>query len=112
MLKITAVTLDFWGPLLHDPPSSDNRYKKRRMADFGTVLAAAGLRVAARALERGYEESGAFLSKLWSPNRHVPVTEHVPAILAAGDARLPGRAIGENNAMIVETDARPPLLVP
>src|SRR5439155_1090603 len=94
-LKITTVTLDFWGTLLHDPPSSDNRYKKRRMADFGTVLAAAGLRVAARALERGYEESGAFLSKVWSRNRDVPVTAPVRARGARRrrrGARHPGRA--------------------
>src|SRR5256885_1824992 len=111
-LKITTVTLDFWGTLLHDPPSSDNRYKKRRMADFGTVLAAAGLRVAARALARGYEGSGAVLSKVWSRNRDVPVTEHVRAILAPADARLPRRGTGETMAMLVQAHARPALLVP
>jgi len=82
------------------------------MADFGTVLAAAGLRVAARALERGYEESGAFLSKVWSRNRDVPVTEHVRAILAAADAGLPRRVTSETMAMLVEACARPALLVP
>src|SRR3989454_3513618 len=69
-------------------------------------------RVAARALERGYEESGAFLSKVWSRNRDVPVTEHVRAILAAADAGLPRRVTGETMAMLVEAYSRPALLVP
>ena len=38
-LKIRAITVDFWGTLLLDPPSSDNRYKRRRMADFESLLA-------------------------------------------------------------------------
>src|SRR5439155_20295045 len=74
-LRVTTVTLDFWGTLLHDPPSSDNRYKKRRVADFETILAAAGVRARASALDRAYDESGAFLSRVWSQNRDVPVTE-------------------------------------
>src|SRR5213592_3363099 len=111
-LRVTTVTLDFWGTLLHDPPSSDNRYKKRRLADFATILAAAGLRARGGALDRAYDESGAFLSKVWSRNRDVPVTEHVRAILAAVDAGLPRRVTGETMAMLIEAYARPALLVP
>ena len=33
--------MDFWGTLLVDPPSSDDRYKRRRLDDFATILAAA-----------------------------------------------------------------------
>ncbi|PYM40777.1 MAG: hypothetical protein DME12_14410 [Candidatus Rokuibacteriota bacterium] len=82
------------------------------MTDFETILGAAGLRVRATALERGYEESGVFLSRVWSRNRDVPVTEHVRAILAAVDAGLPRRVSGETMAMLVEAYARPALLVP
>ena len=106
------MTLDFWGTLLHDPPSSDNRYKKRRVADFETILAAAGVRARASALDRAYDESGAFLSRVWSQNRDVPVTEHVRAILAALDPGLPQRVTGETMAMLTEAYARPALLVP
>ena len=82
------------------------------MVDFGTVLGAAGLRVPGAALERAYEESGVFLSRVWSQNRDVPVTEHVRAILAAVDAGLPHRVTAETLAMLVEAYARPALLVP
>jgi putative hydrolase of the HAD superfamily len=111
-LKVTTVTLDFWGTLLHDPPSSDNRYKKRRVADFQTILSAGGVRARASALDRAYDESGAFLSRIWSRNRDVPVTEHVRAILAAVDPGLPQRVTEETMAMLVEAYARPALLVP
>ncbi|OLB03309.1 MAG: hypothetical protein AUH14_13405 [Candidatus Rokubacteria bacterium 13_2_20CM_69_15_1] len=111
-MRVTTVTLDFWGTLLHDPPSSDNRYKKRRVADFETILAAAGVRARASALDRAYDESGAFLSRVWSQNRDVPVTEHVRAILAAVDPGLPQRVTGETMAMLIEAYARPALLVP
>ena len=57
-LKIRAVTVDFWGTLLLDPPSSDNRYKRRRMADFETILAGLGVKVTPIALDRAYEDSG------------------------------------------------------
>jgi putative hydrolase of the HAD superfamily len=111
-VKVTTITIDFWGTLLHDPPSSDNRYKKRRLSDFATILAAAGLRARGRALDRAYDESGAFLSRIWSQNRDVPVMEHVRAILAAVDPGLPGRVTGETMAMLTEAYARPALLVP
>jgi putative hydrolase of the HAD superfamily len=111
-VKVTTITVDFWGTLLHDPPSSDNRYKKRRLADFATILAAAGLRTRGAALDRAYDESGAFLSRVWRQNRDVPVTEHVRAILAAVDPGLPQRVTGETMAMLTEAYARPALLVP
>jgi len=111
-VKVTTITVDFWGTLLHDPPSSDNRYKKRRLADFATILAAAGLRARGGALDRAYDESGAFLSRVWSQNRDVPVTEHVRAILAAVDPGFPQRVTGETMAMLTEAYARPALLVP
>ena len=44
-MSIKAITIDFWGTLLFDNPSSDNRYKGRRMKDFANVLAGAGLTV-------------------------------------------------------------------
>ena len=82
------------------------------MADFATILTAAGLRARAAALDRAYEESGAFLSRVWSQNRDVPVAEHVRAILAAVDARLPRQVTGEAMAMLIEAYSRPALLVP
>ena len=58
---IRAVTVDFWGTLMFDPPSSDNRYKPKRLMDFETILRSAGMAVTPKALDRAYEESGRFL---------------------------------------------------
>ena len=44
----------------------DNRYKKRRMTDFHTWLTAAGLSSSASSLDRAYEESGAYLARIWA----------------------------------------------
>ncbi len=111
-LKLRTITLDLWGTLLLDSPASDNRYKKRRMADFETILRATGVRVSATALDRAYDESGAYLSRVWSRNRDVPVGDHVRAVLAALEAGLPGRVTPEVMAMLVDVYARPALLVP
>lgn len=104
--------MDFWGTLLFDPPSSDNRYKRRRMADFETILAGSGVKAAAAALDRAYEESGSWLGRVWAKNRDVAVGEHVRAILAALDPELPGRLPADVLAALVEAYARPALLVP
>lgn len=98
--------------MLYDPPSSDNRYKKRRVADFGTILAAAGLPATAAALDRAYEASGSFLSRTWASHRDVPVGDHVRAILTAVDPGLPERVSAEIMTMLVEAYSRPALLVP
>ena len=60
-MKVETITVDLWGTLLFDGPASDNRYKKRRMADFQMLLKSAGLSYPASALDRGYEQSGAYL---------------------------------------------------
>jgi HAD superfamily hydrolase (TIGR01509 family) len=104
--------VDFWGTLLLDPPSSDNRYKRRRMADFENILAGLGVKVTAVALERAYEDSTGFLGRLWAQNKDVPVTEHVRAILAAVDPQLPGHLPDEAMTALVDAYARPALLVP
>ena len=106
------MTVDFWGTLLLDPPSSDNRYKRRRMADFETILRGLDLTVATVALERAYEESATFLGRAWARNKDVPVEEHVRAILAAVDPELPGRVPSDAMTALVDAYARPALLVP
>ena len=111
-MRIRTITIDFWGTLLLDGPSSDNRYKKRRMADFGTILTAAGVPVAAAALDRAYEESGWYLGRIWATHRDVPVADHVRAILAAVDPALPSRVTGEILAALIDAYSRPALVVP
>jgi putative hydrolase of the HAD superfamily len=111
-LKLRTITLDFWGTLLVDGPASDNRYKKRRMADFAKILAAAGERVSSGQLDRAYDESGTFLALVWSRQRDVPVGDHVRAILTALDRQLPGRVTAEVMTMLVDAYSRPALLVP
>ena len=104
--------MDFWGTLLIDPPSSDDRYKRRRLDDFATILAAAGLRVSRRALDDGYEASGAYLARIWRDHRDIGVQGHVSAILAAADRHLPRRVAPDVMIELVDAYARPALLVP
>ena len=64
------------------------------------------------ALDRAYEESAAFLGRIWRENRDVPVEDHVTAILESVRpglaARLPSGTLGE----LVQAYSEPALLVP
>ncbi len=82
------------------------------MADFETILLAAGTRASAAALDRAYEDSGAYLSRMWSRHRDVPVGDHVRAILAALDPALPRRVTAEIMTLLVDAYSRPALQVP
>jgi len=82
------------------------------MGAFGTILAGAGLPATASALDRAYDESGAYLSRVWSRHRDVPVGEHVRAILAAVDPELPAHVPPDVQAALVDAYARPVLMVP
>jgi HAD superfamily hydrolase (TIGR01509 family) len=98
--------------LLLDPPSSDNRYKRRRMADFETILAGMGVKASPTTLDRAYDASATWLGRVWAKNRDVPVTDHVRAILAALDRGLPDRVPADVMTALVDAYARPALLVP
>jgi putative hydrolase of the HAD superfamily len=111
-VSVRAVTIDFWGTLLFDPPSSDNRYKGRRLRDFETILGAAGLRASAPALDRAYEASAVYLSRIWGRSKDVPVVDHVRAILGGVDAALPARVPADVLADLVDAYSRPALAVP
>ncbi len=109
---IRAVTIDFWGTLIFDPPSSDNRYQGKRLADFEIILRAADVRVSAEALHRAYDESGRVLGKIWQTRKDVPVEQHVAALLEAVEPGLPGRLGAGTLAALVQAYANPALLVP
>jgi len=111
-VKVETITLDFWGTLFFDGPSSDNRYKKRRMADFASLLGAAGFAASASALDRAYEESGTYLRRIWAAYRDVPSLDHVRAILTALDPKLPRRVPPALLTALLEAYARPALLLP
>ena len=111
-MTVRAVTVDFWGTLLFEPPASDDRHKPRRLADIKAILGGAGVGAAAEALERAYRESAAFLGQLWQQNRDVPVEDHVRAILVGLDPGLPRRLTGAVFSDLVEAYARPALLAP
>lgn len=82
------------------------------MTDFATILASVGVRAPAATLERAYDESGAYLARIWSRNRDVPVDEHVRAILGALEPSLPRSVTAEVMTLLVEAYARPALQVP
>ena len=109
---VRVVTVDLWGTLFLDTPGADNRYKKRRLADFDAILRRIGVVVPSHRLDRAYEESGLFLRRVWSANRDVSVGEHVMAILRAADPALAERASDALREELVEAYARPALLVP
>lgn len=111
-MKVETITIDLWGTLLFDGPASDNRYKKRRMSDFQTLLGAAGVSTSASALDRAYEESGAYLGRIWATHRDVPAVEHVRAILTGVDVALPRRVPPALLTALVDAYARPILLLP
>ena len=111
-MKVETITVDLWGTLLFDGPASDNRYKKRRMADFQMLLKSAGLSYPASALDRGYEQSGAYLGRIWSTHRDVPAVDHVRAILASVDPGLPRRVPPALLTTLVDAYAQPILLLP
>jgi len=111
-VKIHTITIDFWGTLLFDGPSSDNRYKRRRMADFEKILVSEGVRVTAAALDRAYEASGEFLSRIWATHRDVPAEAHVKAILDAIDPEIAPGLGGDAKAALLDAYSRPALMVP
>jgi HAD superfamily hydrolase (TIGR01509 family) len=111
-MTVRAITVDFWGTLLFDGPGSDNRYKARRMKDFETILAGAGIRTTAVALDRAYEESGSYLGRIWATNRDVPVEDHVAAIVGTIDRELPKRLPRDVLSALIDAYTRPILAVP
>lgn len=111
-LKVRAVTVDLWGTLLLDTPSSDNRYKARRLTDFAAILRGEGRVFSTSKLERAYEDSAVYLRRVWAANRDVPVVEHVKAVLRALDGKLAASAHGSLLEALVDAYARPALLVP
>ncbi len=111
-MRIRTITFDFWGTLLSDGPSSDDRYKRRRMAEFARILSGVGAIHSPRALDRAYDESGSFLARIWSVHRDVPAEAHVTAIIDALDATLWTRLAVDTRAALVDAYAEPALLVP
>jgi putative hydrolase of the HAD superfamily len=104
--------VDFWGTLVLDPPSGDDRYKRRRVADFERILTGLGVKVTTLVLDRAYEASASYLGRVWSTNKDVPVAEHVRAILAAVDRRLPDRVPPDALTALADAYAAPAVIVP
>jgi HAD superfamily hydrolase (TIGR01509 family) len=111
-VRVATITIDLWGTLFLDGPSTDNRYKKPRMAEFERLLGAASLPVSAAALDRAYDDLRGYLGRLWAAGRDVPVDDHVQAILAAVDPALPRRVPLSVMTALIDAYARPILLVP
>jgi putative hydrolase of the HAD superfamily len=111
-MRVKTITVDLWGTLLFDRPSTDNRYKKRRLADVESLLAAAGVTVSTAALDRAYDESGTYLNRIWATQRDVAVDDHIRAILAAIDPGLPKRVPPTLMPALIEAYSRPILVVP
>jgi FMN phosphatase YigB (HAD superfamily) len=111
-MQVKTITVDLWGTLLFDGPSSDNRYKKRRLADIASLLAAAGVTVSTAALARAYDESGTYLGRVWATHRDVPVDDHIRAILAAINPGLPKHVPPTLMTSLIEAYSQPILVVP
>jgi putative hydrolase of the HAD superfamily len=109
---IRAVTIDFWGTLIHEGPGADDHYRERRLNDFQAILGRAKLSVSTRALTRGYEVSARELAWVWSENRDVPVLRHVTSLLEGTEAGLSARVSAAVLDELIEAYSRPALLVP
>jgi putative hydrolase of the HAD superfamily len=109
---IKAVTLDCWGTLLLDGPARDDHYKQARLAGMERVLAASGLSVSRRDLDRAYLESGRRLGHLWQLRRDMPVGSHVTTLLQILDPELAERLSPSVMQELVEAYASPALRVP
>lgn len=110
--RIRAVTVDFWGTLMFNPPASDDRYKDKRVEDFATILRAGGVPVSPGELGRAYEEAGRQLALIWRRCQDVPVQRHVLGWLEAVDPALPGRLGAGTFRALVEAYSNAALLVP
>jgi hypothetical protein len=53
-VKVRTVTVDFWGTLIVDPPTADERYEGRRLASVAAILREQGLEYSAAQLSRAY----------------------------------------------------------
>jgi putative hydrolase of the HAD superfamily len=111
-MKLRTITVDLWGTLLFDRPSTDNRYKKQRLVEIKTLLSGAGVAVSPAALDRAYHDSGVYLERIWAADRDVPVDDHIRAILAAVDPALPRRVTPTLMTALIEAYSRPILVVP
>jgi putative hydrolase of the HAD superfamily len=111
-VKVRTVTVDFWGTLIVDPPTADERYEGRRLSAFAAILREQDLEYSAAQLSRAYARSGELLQRVWSSACDVPVVEPVTEILRALDQGLPKRARPELLAALVDAYASPILLVP
>jgi HAD superfamily hydrolase (TIGR01509 family) len=109
---IRAVTVDFWGTLIFEGPSADDRYRQRRLADFERILAGAGFAVPSHALAAGYDRSARELARIWAESRDVPVERHVAFVLDGAQAGLSARVPAETLGALAEAYAGPALLVP
>jgi len=110
--RIRTITFDFWGTLIVDGPRSDERYRPRRIQDFGTILAAHGCAVKKSDLERAYQGLGSYLGGVWSQHRDVSVDAHVREILRAVDEPLAARLPEAAMASLIEAYSRPATIVP
>ncbi len=109
---IRAVTFDCWGTLLLDSPAADEGYRRQRLAGMEAVLAARGIVVTPRNLERAYGTTSRYLARLWETDRDVSVSGHVTALLEALDPDLLGRLSAEGLDELVDAYACPALRVP
>jgi len=109
---IKAVTIDLWGTVIVDSPSTDERYRRERLAGLESTLLRFGFRVPAAELARAYGESGRHLARIWRRWRDVPVERHVTLLLQAVDPALPGRVGAEALIALTTAYSSPTLLAP
>ncbi len=109
---ITAVTIDLWQTLLHDPAHNLTNGRRYRLEGIRQVLKQSGYRVNSEALERAYEESGRELAKIWAGHQDISAASQVQLFLDCLEKGLGNRLPKERLSALAEVYTAPALHFP
>ncbi len=109
---ISAVTIDLWQTLLHDPAHNLTDGRRSRLDGIRRVLKQSGYRVSSEAVERAYEESGRELTKIWAAHQDISAASQVQLFLDCLEKGLGSRLPKEWLSAVAEVYTAPALHFP
>lgn len=109
---ISAVTIDLWQTLLHDPTHNLNTSRRYRLEGIRHVLTQSGYSISSGAIERAYEESGHELAEIWAGHRDISTASQVRLFLDCIEKGLGSRLPIEWLSTLAEVYTAPALHFP